>query len=247
MGLLPGVGTIGIVASRSDKKKARAASRERRPPIGPELARRVRQRCGFGCVVCGDALFDLHHEPPYNEERGHREEDLICLCDKHHRRAGTTPPLLTREEVLEWNANPWCQREGATKPEACRFGGDEFRMRFGSFSFVAEEARGGMTVFELAGKPVLALTFRNGRPVLTLELYNKLRRRVLHIDENQLSFRADNYDVEWKDNLITVRTGFRQPILLELALVPPSEIHIRKGFLSYRCGSHRDVDARHFS
>ncbi|GAH43227.1 unnamed protein product, partial [marine sediment metagenome] len=37
-----------------------------------EIKRAVRQKCGFGCVVCGSTIYQYHHfDPPFNEAKQH--------------------------------------------------------------------------------------------------------------------------------------------------------------------------------
>ena len=46
----------------------------------------VRKRCSFGCVVCGAIPYDYDHFiVPWVEARFHDPEDIVLLCDKHHR------------------------------------------------------------------------------------------------------------------------------------------------------------------
>jgi len=53
-------------------------SKEPRPPILEPMKRSVRQRCSFGCVICGLPLYEYHHMIPYADTEKH-EEDNITL------------------------------------------------------------------------------------------------------------------------------------------------------------------------
>jgi len=70
------------------------------------VAREVRQRCGFGCVICGSAIADYEHfAPPFKDARQHSAEGI------------TRSVVVERPEtnfliVRETNAAPFCKREG---------------------------------------------------------------------------------------------------------------------------------------
>ena len=41
----------------------------------------VRQRCGFGCVVCGAAFYQYEHvDPAFADARVHDPEKICLLC-----------------------------------------------------------------------------------------------------------------------------------------------------------------------
>lgn len=113
------------------KQKAKAAER---PPIPLPVQRAVRQRCVFGCVICGHPLYEYHHMDPYAEVEEHREENLTLLCDGHHREA--TNGLLTCEQIAEANESPHNAASGVSRPFALHFSGREFNVEIGSNKLV---------------------------------------------------------------------------------------------------------------
>jgi hypothetical protein len=53
--------------------------------IPDPVKRAVRQRCGYGCVICGLSLYDYDHiDPPFEEAREHLPDDICLLCPTHH-------------------------------------------------------------------------------------------------------------------------------------------------------------------
>ena len=57
--------------------------------IPHEVKKEVRVRCGFGCVVCGAIPYDYDHfHVPFAEAKEHLADDIILLCDTHHRMKG---------------------------------------------------------------------------------------------------------------------------------------------------------------
>jgi len=56
-----------------------------RPPIPDPVKRTIRQRCGFGCVICGLPIYEYDHIFGYKNETGHIVEEITLLCDHHHK------------------------------------------------------------------------------------------------------------------------------------------------------------------
>jgi hypothetical protein len=79
--------------------------------IPEPIKREVRQRCGFGCIICGFPLYEHDHMKEWALVQEHVAEDLTLLCDKHHKEV--TNGFLPREKVIEANENPYNLKEGS--------------------------------------------------------------------------------------------------------------------------------------
>ena len=72
-----------------------------RPPIPESMKREVRQRCGFGCVICGMPLYTYEHMLGYVNVDRHVAEELTLLCYQHqYERTQRKLPLVGREAFL---------------------------------------------------------------------------------------------------------------------------------------------------
>jgi hypothetical protein len=69
-----------------------------RPPIGAEMEKEVRRRCGFGCVMCGLPLYEYDHILGWSNVQRHVAEEITLLCDMHHREK--TNGLLPLDHVV---------------------------------------------------------------------------------------------------------------------------------------------------
>jgi hypothetical protein len=49
------------------------------------IKRKIRQRCGFGCVICGLPLYEYEHLLGFAKVKRHVEKEITLLCDQHHR------------------------------------------------------------------------------------------------------------------------------------------------------------------
>lgn len=80
-----------------------------------DVALAVRKRCGFGCVVCGGALYDYEHfEPEFANAKEHDPKGIILLCPNHHRGKGS---VISRSTIARAALNPHCLRAGFSHSE----------------------------------------------------------------------------------------------------------------------------------
>ena len=86
------------------------------------IQREVRERCGFGCVVCGLPLYEYDHLVDWATVHSHVADDITLLCDRHHREK--TSGLLPAEAVLEANSNPHNLQQGVSEPYDLHFAGE---------------------------------------------------------------------------------------------------------------------------
>ncbi|TIL23894.1 MAG: hypothetical protein E5Y88_20390 [Mesorhizobium sp.] len=58
--------------------------------IPAEVEQLVRKSCGFGCVICGAIPYEYDHlEIEFHEAKVHDPDDIVLLCDTHHRMKGS--------------------------------------------------------------------------------------------------------------------------------------------------------------
>lgn len=57
----------------------------KRPPIPSGIKRLVRQKCKFGCVICGSPIYDYEHLEEYSIVQEHSVDNIYLLCPNHHR------------------------------------------------------------------------------------------------------------------------------------------------------------------
>ena len=75
--------------------------------IPTDVAKAVRRRCGFGCVVCGSAIYDYDHfDPEFKDATTHNPSGIILLCPNHHREKWG---VLSRKTLEQWAKVPFCK------------------------------------------------------------------------------------------------------------------------------------------
>ncbi|EMM1152807.1 HNH endonuclease [Citrobacter freundii] len=71
----------------------------------------VRQRCGFGCVVCASPIVEYEHViPTYSEARTHSPDAITLLCPTCH--AKVTKRLYSKEKIIKAMQSPAALQKG---------------------------------------------------------------------------------------------------------------------------------------
>ena len=79
--------------------------------ISASTKREVRQRCGFGCVNCGNAVYQYEHlEPTFAEATEHNPVHIVLLCGGCHDRV--TRRILSKETIKIRSKDPYCKQKG---------------------------------------------------------------------------------------------------------------------------------------
>lgn len=198
-----------------------------RPSIPLPMQREVRQRCGFGCVICGLPLYAYEHMLGWTEVQEHVAEDITLLCDRHHREK--TGGLLPTEEVERANADPYNLRVGSSKPYDLHYSGAGCEAVIGGNRFTTEDRGYGtiMVPISVDGIPVLGFLLGDGHLLLNLVLFDEFNRLVLRICNNELVHKPDVWDIELVGRRLVVREGSRQ-ILVDLSFEVPNRIVVNR-------------------
>ncbi|WP_339463363.1 hypothetical protein [Pseudomonas sp. EA_105y_Pfl2_R69] len=192
------------------------------------IQREVRQRCGFGCVICGMPLYEYEHMEEWAQVKRHVADEIALLCDQHHREK--TGGLLPKEAVREANASPFNLRENVSKPYNLHFSGKEACVEIGGNSFTCEDHGYGtaMAPISVDGTPLIGLILADGHFLLNLVVFDEFNRPILHIKNNQLFYSTEPWDIQLVGTTLTVREAHRK-ILIEIDFQPPNKIVINRG------------------
>ena len=76
-----------------------------RRKIPEDIKRRVRQRCGFGCVICGSSVYEYEHvSPTYVEAQRHDPDCIATLCASCHSKV--TRRIWSKDKVSHASRRP---------------------------------------------------------------------------------------------------------------------------------------------
>lgn len=192
------------------------------------IQREVRQRCGFGCVICGFPLYEYDHIKGWANVHEHIAAEITLLCDKHHREV--TSGLLPRGKVIEANQSPYNLKAGQSRPLALHFEGNSCEMHIGGNYFVTK-AMGQPTEsipLMVDGIPLIGFVLEDGHLLLNLILFDQFNNVVLRIVNNQLFYSISPWDIQLVGKTLTIREKARQ-FLIKITFEPPNKVTIDKG------------------
>lgn len=192
------------------------------------VQREVRQRCGFGCVICGMPLYEYEHMEEWAEVKRHVADEITLLCDQHHREK--TGGLLPKENVRQANENPYNLREGVSKPYNLHFSGKEAFIEIGGNSFTCQDTGYGtaMAPISVDGTPLIGLILADGHFLLNVVIFDEFNTPILNIRNNQLFYSTAPWDIQLRGTSLTVRETHRK-ILIEIDFQPPNKVVINRG------------------
>jgi len=191
------------------------------------LKREVRQRCGFGCVLCGLPIYEYDHILGWANVRRHVASEITLLCDNHHR--AKTAGFLPNERVIEANRQPWNLRAGVTKPYELYYSGNRFHLQMGfEYSGIVNGPRKVLEALRVDDEPLFWIVLEDNHYLLNLKVYDSQERLTLHISDNELVLNTHPWDIEIIGSRLTIREASRN-ILFDVLFKPPSTVIVRRG------------------
>ncbi len=191
--------------------------------VPQDVCREIRQRCGFGCVICGLAFYDYEHfDPDFKDARRHNPDGMTLLCSQCNQKRARG--RLSSDTVARANMDPKCKQQGYAS-ESLDFGPDPIKLFMGRM--IIQECR---VFLHIQGVDVLSIRppRESGEPFLLSGIFtDEAGRPRLEIVDNVWKCSDTNWDVEAVGPRITIRRGVGD-IVLQLLLIPPYAIEIEK-------------------
>lgn len=203
-----------------------------RPAIPEKTKLAVRQRCGFGCVVCGLPFFEYDHIEEYSKVRVHDPANLTLLCPKHHREK--TNRLLSKDVIYEANSNPLNLNEKMTSPWHRLFSGSFGKFIVGSdtYSFVFSGRDRFFSAIQIGGKSMLGFRFDGSGLLLNAVLTNRSGKKILIIEDGEIRASTEVFDYKVEGPVLTIRLT-KSSVELKLK-VEDHGLSIVKGFFVWK-------------
>ncbi|ELY4220333.1 MULTISPECIES: cell division protein [Enterobacteriaceae] len=196
------------------------------------IQREVRQRCGFGCVICGTPLYEYEHMEEWAEVKRHVAEEITLLCDKHHKEK--TNGWLPKEDVRKANLDPFNLRAGVSPPYTLHFSGSEMSVKIGTDEFFTpiteEQSFVWVAPVMVDGIPLIGFVIQDNHILLNVNLFDRENNPLLTIINNQLIYNINAWDIQLVGTKLTIREKERV-ILLEIDFKPPNKVVITRGSL----------------
>lgn len=187
--------------------------------IPEPVKREVRQRCGFGCVICGSLLVEYEHfDPVYVDAREHKSSGITLLCPNCHTKK--TNGLISRNQVIEANANPFCRKAGFA------FGHFFESVKEPSFAIGSNIFDRCRTVIKVKNTPLLQLTPPRGPDepyLINANFFDSSGKLALQIKNNEWKALKNTWDVTLSGREIAIKRAHRD-IVLRVVLEPETAL-----------------------
>lgn len=198
--------------------------------IPSDIRRIIRQKSGFGCVVCGRAVYQYEHvAPPFEDALEHDSDKMTLLCGTCH--DYVTRGLWSKETIQTAMGNPKCLEEGFS---------------FGPFDI----GRNSSPVVVLGTITWVDTPIIIQAPAVTLlridppedtnapfrlsgVFYDGEGHEIFRIVENEWQSPTDNWDVEIEGQRITIRRALGE-IILKIRAEPPDKLVVERLDMFYK-------------
>lgn len=191
--------------------------------IPAAVKRKVRQQCGFGCVICGLGIVQYEHvDPEFKDAREHKADGITLLCPQCH--AKITTKMWSKARVKLGMRMPKCKQDG-------------FASEF--FDFLNESpvlVFGGVRLsnceipIQVAGYPLFSIKppeYTGGPFLLSGTFTDSNGAITLSIVDNEWKASSSSWDVEVKGRSITIREKERK-IHLILSVQSETELLVER-------------------
>ncbi len=179
-----------------------------RPAIPEEIKRLVRQRCRFGCVICGIPLFHYDHIEDFAEVLKHEENNITLLCPNHHQMK--TSKRLSKELLLERDAKPFnAERERTAKYAIGLVSAGPYAKFFaGGNSYIFDIVPGKLCpCITIDGVVVIGLTVEDGALLFDFELHNSTGTAAIISKLGEVCVSTGNWDYRLEGATCSIRSA----------------------------------------
>ena len=175
---------------------------------------------------------------PWAEVKEHSVDNLTLLCDQHHREKGAN--LLPIEQVRLADAKPHNRTTGTSEALGLHYGSEEIVLEVGSCRLIPA-GRTEMAAITIYGQDLIAFRIEDGHCLISVHLTDREGQLSVVIEDNELIYTAEAWDVEFTRNRLIVRSNARE-IAASLVFEPPHKLIVKQVNMIYK-GVPVQVDA----
>lgn len=200
-----------------------------RPAIPEAAKRQVRQRCGFGCVICGLPMYTYEHMDDWAVTRSHEPAALTLLCWQHQQEK--TNGLLPVDAVRKANDNPVNVARGITRPYGLHYAGDMCEVDIGGNRFLSQGQR--LVPLLYNDDELVTFDFSSGELLLSCLVRDQNGNPTLVVDRNEMTVATEAWDIEFVGRTLTMRNAPRR-FRFQVTFNPPGGFSISRLAVTYR-------------
>lgn len=215
------------------KKKNIENMKEKRPPIKEAIKREIRQRCGFGCVICGFPIYEYDHMLGWANVKRHVASEITLLCDTHH--TAKSSKLMPAFIVEEANRSPYNLRQNFSTPSILYYSGKKAIIKMGRSNFIITDNDDGV-IFEtikINEFTMIQVKLEDNHFLLSMTLLDKKNIPVFIIEDNMMKYSVGSWDINFVGRNLTIRKKSRD-IFLDINFETPNIINFRRGNFYFR-------------
>lgn len=177
--------------------------------IPEKIKREVRQKCKFGCIVCGLPIYDYEHILPFSEVKEHSADNIVLLCPNHH--ALKTRGRYPTAKLLELREAPHnLSKRYTNEVEIGRTRPGQFSAQIGTNTYLYETVDMGVyPLINLEGLNYFSLT-RDGEDLLVNAFVPGVDRPRLVINNGELIVSVSNWDFQMVGPKLTLHSSEHQ-------------------------------------
>lgn len=196
--------------------------------IPADIKRKIRQVCGYGCVVCGSAIYQYEHiDPEFHEAKEHDSENMALLCGACHTKV--TQKYWSKAKIKEARRNPFCI---INKKSHFEFDvSADLIIKIGNNEFINLEK-----IIEIDGISILSIfppEEEGSPPRISAQFFDRNNRNIAYIEENEWYGLIEAFDIETIGGRFSIHSEPRK-IDLVINLTPPNLLEIEQLSLLYR-------------
>ena len=198
-------------------------------PIPEAVKREVRQRDGFGCIVCGSSFYQYDHlGTEFKDAETHDPQQIVLLCGSCHDRKNRG--ALSTETIQIHAKSPHCMQANFSWGPM-DVGHDHPEIILGTLT-----ARNVRSLLTIDGEDVFSISrplVAHGPFTVNASLYDKDGRQTIKIVSNEFQVMVSNWDVEVTGARVTVRSA---PAKFDLVIrmEPPHRLVIERLDMVYK-------------
>ena len=208
-----------------------------RPSIPEKIKRCARQKCCFGCVMCGAPIFHYDHIEEYSNVQKHEESNITLLCPNHHQ--DKTSGRISKQMIKQQTENPYNRNQAFSTPYKLFMAGESVTLKVGGNQYLFDFLNGNdrFDAVRVNGKSIVGLTNENGNLLLSLCMTDVQGNEVIKAKEGELEISTGVWDFEYTGNKMKIRSKL-SAIEFEMLLLNDG-IQINRGYYSQ---SHRALE-----
>lgn len=195
--------------------------------ISDEIKLKIRQACGFGCVVCGMTIYTYEHiDPEFAYAEAHDPSRMALLCGSCHLKV--TKKIWSKDKIKQARIAPMCKQRGYSNDFFDI--GEPFGVSIGRIYFFKNETG---DLLQIDGKTVLSLKKEDGEPPKLSGTFCDNEGKVLfEIKENEWIGSPESWDIESLGSTLIIKDK-QDSILLQINARPPHIVAIQIANLVY--------------